>query len=385
MKKLTGCIHAGTHRNLEKAVNTPIYQSSTFRISEKDYSIFVEGNPREINIYTRYGNPTVRAVEEKLALLEDAEDAVAFSSGMAAISTTLLTFLKPGDTLLTTLDLYGGTTSFIRNILNSVGVKVLYAEPTDTEKILEQMPVAKALFFESLSNPLLKMVDLESVSRKKKEHQILIVDNTFLTPINFNPIDYGADLVIHSASKYLNGHSDLIAGFVAGRKELVQRVWEKMILLGGSMEPISAYLLERGMKTLGVRVDRHNENAKIVAEFLKSHKKVERVIYPGLPDYPQKDLADRYLTRGGGGMVTFIIEGGDEAGLKFMKRLNIVVEATSLGGVESLVSMPFNTSHAKYSETERRELGILPGTIRLSVGIEDVEDLIDDIKNALDF
>ncbi len=379
----TKCVHKGTLHTEIRAVNTPIFQTSNFLLKDEDYEKIIKGKAIEINLYTRYSNPTRSSVEEKIKSLECAESAITFSSGMAAISTTLFTLLKPEGRLLTTFDIYGGTTYFLNKVLKNYNVHILYKDPFDTDGIVESMKDADVILFESLSNPLLKLLDIERIANKKKENQILIIDNTFLTPYNLNPLKLGADIVIHSASKYLNGHSDLIAGIVCGKKEIVEKIRENMILIGGSMDPIAAFLLERGLKTLGIRMERHNKNAYEIARFLEGKRKIKKVIYPGIESYPKFELAKKILKNGSGGMITFVIDGGNENGVKFMHNLKIIKEATSLGGVESLVSMPFNTSHAGLSDEERMKMGIEPGTIRLSVGIEDVEDLKEDIDIAL--
>ncbi|MCD6317932.1 aminotransferase class I/II-fold pyridoxal phosphate-dependent enzyme [Candidatus Aerophobetes bacterium] len=245
-------------------------------------------------------------------------------------------------------------------------------------------PNTKLLFFESLSNPLLKILDLPNVVKIAKKHNLItIIDNTFLTPYNLCPLDYGIDLVVHSATKYLNGHSDIIAGLAVGRKSLIEEIWEKMVRLGASMDPHQAFLLERGLKTFSLRMQRHNENGKRIAEYLEIHPKINKVIYPGLKSYPQRELVSSLLKTGYSGMVSFEIKGGNETGLKFMRNLKIIREATSLGGVESLISMPFNTSHAGLTKEEKDRIGIKEGLIRLSCGIEDAEDLIEDIDQAL--
>lgn len=380
---LTKCVHAGTLRSEMKTINTPIYQSSTFLLSSEDYEKIAEGRVRDINIYSRYGNPSRRSIEEKIAALTGAEDAISFSSGMGAISTTLFTFLKPKDKILTTIDLYGGTYSFIKNLLSKFNIDFVLVNPENTDEIIKNMEGVNVILFESLSNPLLKMVDIEEIAKNKREGQLLIIDNTFLTPYNFNPLNYGADIEIHSASKYLNGHSDLIGGFVCGRKETIEKIWPNMIEIGASMEPIAAFMLERGMKTLGIRMEKHNKNAQNVAKFLQNHEQIEMVFHPTLPDYYQKELRNKYLKVGTGGVITFVVRGGDERGVKFMHFLKIIKEAASLGGVESLISMPFNTSQRSLTPDERIEIGILPGTLRLSCGIEDEYDLIEDINQAL--
>lgn len=379
----TKCIHKGTLHTEVRSVNTPIFQTSNFLLTDEDYKKIIDGKTIEVNLYTRYSNPTRNSVEEKIRSLEDADSAITFSSGMAAISTTLFTLLKPKGRLLTTYDIYGGTTYFLNKVLKNYDVQILYKDPFDTEGIIKDMEDTDVILFESLSNPLLKLLDIEKIANNKKENQILVIDNTFLTPYNINPLKLGADIVIHSASKYLNGHSDLIAGIVCGKKELVQKIRENMILIGGSMEPIAAFLLERGLKTLGIRMERHNMNGYEVARFLEEKKWIKKVIYPGLESYPKYEISKKLLKKGFGGMVTFVIDGGNDAGVMFMHNLKIIKEATSLGGIESLVSMPFNTSHAGLSDEEKMKMGIEPGTIRLSVGIEDVEDLKEDIEKAL--
>jgi len=372
-------VHSGEYTDeVVKAVVTPIFQSSTFLLSDKEYEKILEGKERGVNIYTREGNPTRRAVEEKIMALEKAEDALTFSSGMAAVAASLLSVLKKGDHLISTFDLYGGSSLFLKRDLPHLGIESTLVDSDNPEKIEAFIkPNTKLLFFESLSNPLLKILDLPNVVKIAKRHNLItVIDNTFLTPYNLRPLDYGVDLVVHSATKYLNGHSDIIAGVAAGKKDLIDRVWEKMARLGGSMDPHQAFLLERGLKTFSLRMQRHNENGQRIAEYLETHPKINKVIYPGLNSYPQKELATSLLRRGCSGMVSFEIKGGDKAGLEFMRNLKIIREATSLGGVESLVSMPFNTS-------ERNRMGISEGLVRLSCGIEDAEDLIEDIDQAL--
>ncbi len=376
-------IHGTTHH--QKSVNPPIYLSSTFLLNDDDYKAISEGRAREILVYSRYSNPTRRAVETKMAVLEGGEDCVGFASGLSAILATILAFVSASDHIITTLDLYGGTTSLFKNVLAKMGIEFSFVDPKDIDVISKAIkPNTKVLFFETLSNPLLKLLDVPSVSKIAKDHNIkLIVDNTFLTPYNLKPLSLGADIVVHSASKYINGHSDVIAGFSIGKKEDIDKIWEMMVLTGGQLDPLSSYLIERGIRTLGVRIERHNENALAVAQFLQEHPKVRKVIYPGLDSYDQHPLAKDLLTNGYGGMVSFEINGDNELGLRFMRNLKMIKEATSLGGVESLVSMPFNTSHAGLSEEERAQMGIGPGFIRLSCGIEDVKDIIEDLDQAL--
>ncbi|MEO0140523.1 MAG: PLP-dependent aspartate aminotransferase family protein [candidate division WOR-3 bacterium] len=377
-------VHSGTGPRDAHPVTTPIFQSSTFYANPEVYSLIQSGKARETTFYTRYGNPTRRAVEEKIAALEGAEDAIAFSSGLAAATSVIMGHLKPGDSMITTLDIYGGTAGLFRNRVERMGIEVIYADMTRPDLVEKAIkPSTKLMFFESISNPLLKILDIPTFADIARRHNmLLVVDNTFATPINQRPLELGASISLASASKYLNGHSDLIAGVAAGPKSLLDPVWAAMRDLGGSMEAFSAFLLERGLKTLAVRVKAHNENALAVARFLEDHPRVKRVFYPGLPSHPQHELAKRMLS-GFGGMLSFVVEGGDEAALKLMSSFRLIAEATSLGGVESLVSTPATTTHAGYTPEERLSMGIEPGFLRLSVGIEDPEDIIEDLDQAL--
>jgi len=367
------------------AINTPLYLSSTFQLNPMSYAAIQNGSGMDANIYTRWGNPTTRAFEQKMALLEHGEAAVAFSSGMAAIASVMLSHLEPDDELVTTRELYGGTFSLIEKELIPLGISVRYTDCTSPEDIAAAITSkTKLLFFESLSNPLLKIINIPEVAAVAQEHKIpLVVDATFASPINQNPLALGADIVVHSASKYLGGHSDLIAGVVVGSHTMCETIWPRMTHYGGCIDPFQSYLLLRSLKTLYVRIQKHNENAQQVAHFLEQHNSVDRVWYPGIPSHPQHKLANNLLS-GFGGMVAFRLNGADEDGLHFMCHLDLVKEAASLGGVESLASMPFNTSHSYLNAEERTAIGIDPGTVRLSVGIEDAEDIIADLAQALD-
>ncbi|MFQ6065855.1 MAG: trans-sulfuration enzyme family protein [bacterium] len=382
----TASVHAGEYIDeVTKAVVTPIFQSSTFLLSDAHYQKILQGRERDINIYTREGNPTRRAVEEKMVVLEGGEDALTFSSGMAAISASLLAVLKRGDHLVSTLDIYGGSSYLLRHDFPSLGIETTFTDSTDLEKIETSIKSnTRVLFFESLSNPLLKILNLPKIIKIAQQHELItMVDNTFLTPYNLRPLDWGIDLVVHSASKYLNGHSDVIGGASVSKKSLIDKIWKKMVRFGGAMDPHQAFLLERGLKTFALRMKHHNENGEKLARYLEGHPGIKRVIYPGLESYSQKELVRSLLKRGFGGIVSFEVKGGDEAALGFMKELRIIREATSLGGVESLVSMPFNTSHAGLTKKQKESMGIQPGLVRLSCGIEDSEDLIEDIDQAL--
>ncbi|WP_199610407.1 trans-sulfuration enzyme family protein [Flocculibacter collagenilyticus] len=384
-KDATRAVHAGSFDDVASgAVGTPIYQSSTFLLGEEQYQSIDEGHARDRFIYTRYGNPTLWAVQNKLAALENAESALVFSSGMAAITASVMALVDRGAHIIASNELYGGTYNLFNYEFPSFGMSASYVNPRDYTAIEAAIkPNTQLMFFEALTNPLLKLIDIERLADIAKRNRIrLIIDATFVTPIGLKSLALGADLVVHSASKYLNGHSDLIAGCVMGSRKLVDMVWPRMLTYGGSMDPHAAFLLERGLKTLPIRMQAHEKSAFALAQYLEAHPKVKRVIYPKLPSYPDYSLAKRIL-KTGTGMITFELTGGDQAALQLVKHLSIPKEATSLGGVESLISLPFNTSQAGFTANQRKNMGINPGCVRLSVGIEDPEDLIADFATAL--
>ncbi len=363
---------------------TPIYQTATFHLSEKVYTAMKGDRGRDGYIYTRYANPTQNAVAARIAALEGAEDGLVFSSGMAAISSSLLAFLQPGDHLAYARDLYGGTLSFVQKHLQTLGIKTSAFETEEADSLRKVLRAeTRVVFFETITNPLLKVADIAELTQIAHEAKALVlVDSTFATPVNCRPLNWGADLVIHSGSKYLNGHSDLICGAVAGSRPLTDRVWKNLQAYGGCLDPTAAYHLERGLKTVALRMERHNANAYVLAAFLEKHPLIEQVYYPLLASNPRKDIAAKYL-EGGSGMVSIRIQGGDARALQMLDQLQLINVASSLGGVESLASMPMNTSHVQFSQQERARMGILPGTVRLSVGIEDADDLQQDLEDAL--
>ncbi|HTY46915.1 MAG TPA: aminotransferase class I/II-fold pyridoxal phosphate-dependent enzyme [Methanomassiliicoccales archaeon] len=381
----TKAVHAGELLDKEHgSVNTPIYQTSTFYYPTSDPRTWEGITPEGTYIYTRHGNPTIHAAEEKLAALERAESGLVFSSGMAAITSTILSIVGAGDHVVAIEDLYGGTFNFIKHELPRLGVEVTMTPAGDIQAMEKAITKrTKLLYIESPTNPLLRLVDIHQVAEVGRRYGVLsMIDSTFATPINQNPIELGIDLVAHSCTKYLNGHSDLIAGAVVGRKELIQPIEKKRILYGGSIDPVGAFLLIRGMKTLHVRMDRHNHNAMEVASFLATHPKVAAVHYPGLESHPQHALAKRQM-RGYSGMVSFEVAGGRKEAEATLEHFKIIKKATSLGGVDSLASMPLNSSHSGLSPQERAKFGIKDSLIRLSVGIEDIEDLKWDLDQAL--
>ena len=378
-------VHAGTYEDpITGAVGTPVFQSTTFAFTDDTYEAFDQGHIRDVPIYGRYGSPNQWTVQEKVASLENAESALVFSSGMAAITTTLLALTNRGGHIISSRDLYGGTFSLLREDMHQLGRTVTFTDPTDIDAIRAAVrDETQVLFFETLTNPLLKAVPLAELGRLAREHRLLlVVDNTFLSPIHLRPLEHGAHIVIHSATKYLNGHSDITAGVAAGPRKYVDRVWQQMLKFGGSLDAMVCFLLERGLKTLALRMARHSENATAVAAFLATHPAVRAVHHPSRPDYPHRSLLE-VCPDGWGGMVAFQLDGGDEAALKLLDRLRLPMVATSLGGVESLVSLPFNTSHSFLTERQRREVGIEPGLVRFSCGIEDAADLVADLDQAL--
>lgn len=345
--------------------------------------LWAEGKSKAY-IYTRYGNPTLTVAEAKIAALEGAEAAVVTASGMAAISSALLAALKHGDELISTAQLYGGSYRLMRDIFPDMGITT-HRVGMDLAGIDTLVtPRTKALYVESPTNPTLRLVDIQKAAAFARKHKLVsIIDNTFATPVLQNPIALGYDMVVHSATKALAGHSDLIAGAVVGGKRWMERVRHMVIYLGGSMDPGAAYLLIRGIKTLGVRIERQSKNAMAVAQFLGQHPKVARVHYPGLASHPDHELAKKQM-RGFGSMMAFDLKGGLPAARRFSDRVKLFLLAASLGGLESLVILPIYSSHYNMTTEELRQAGVSPGTVRVSIGLEDREDLIADLKQALE-
>ncbi len=382
----TDCVHAGAKRNhTEGSVTPPIVHSAPFSFSStRELRDFMEGRSvRRQPEYGRMGNPTVAAVEKRLAALEGAEQVRLFGSGMAAVTTLFLWLLKSGDRLILTSDSYRRTRDF-GVLLNKFGVQLDLVEPSVDAIESAIRPETRLVFSEIPTNPYLRVLDVRRLVEAAQKHGILtIVDSTFATPINFRPLEIGADLVTHSATKYLGGHNDLIAGVVAGRAELVDPVSEFLMTLGGICDPNTAFLLERGLKTLELRVERHNGNGQKVAEFLESRPEIERVFYPGLASHPDYTVA-RDLMSGFGGVVTFLVKGGFERTAAFVDRLKIPRLAPSLGGVESLVDHVALMSFWELPAEQRQAFGIHDNLVRLAVGIENPEDLIADLDQALE-
>jgi cystathionine beta-lyase/cystathionine gamma-synthase len=381
----TRCVHAGEERHGRKAsLTTDIAQAAVFAVPTVDeLKRYAEGKS-DAYLYTRYSNPTTEAAEKKIAALEGAEGCVVTASGMAAELCAVLATLRSGDEIVSMLDIYGGTLKLFENVLERYGVRttfVAYPELAHIERYFT--PRTRMLFLESPTNPTLRCVDLAELAAVGRRHQaVVVVDNTFATPVLQKPLELGADLVVHSATKYLGGHSDVTAGAVVGRNELIAPVRQMMILSGGCLDPLASYLLIRGLKTLELRVQRACANAARIAVFLGSHPKVARVFYPGLPGHEGHGVAKRQM-RDSGMMVSFELKGGGAAAEKVIDGLQLWYLATSLGGVESTVSYPVLSSHIGLSEERLRLLDVSPGMVRLSLGIEHADDLVADLEQAL--
>lgn len=369
----TLCVHTGTHLDERTGgIGSPIFPSTSYSYP----------NATGENVYPRYFNvPNQRVVGRKVAALEKGEEALVFGSGMAAISTVLFAHLKPGDHALFQADLYGGTYHFISTELAAFGIQIgLLATAEDFARAIR--PNTRVIYVESPSNPLLRCIDLAQIANIARQHGALsIIDNTFATPINQTPIQLGIDCVVHSATKYLNGHTDVNAGVVVSSAAVMGRVAEFAMNHGGTLDSHACYQLERGMKTLALRVQRHNENAERMARFLQEHPAVARVNYPGLPSHPDHKVAAGQM-RGFGGMLSFELRESAKVN-EVLSRLRLATPALSLGGVETLVCLPSQTSHRAMSPEQRQKAGISPGLVRVSVGIEDIEDLLADFNQAL--
>jgi cystathionine beta-lyase/cystathionine gamma-synthase len=374
----TKLIHAGEPRpRIEGAVEMPIFQSAMFEYAG-------ETSYHDLKYIRLNNTPNHIALHRKLAALENSEAALVTASGMAAISTTLLTVLSAGDHLLAQSCLYGGTHDLLTREFAKFGLMFDFFDADDRESWQAALrPNTKAVYVEAMTNPLLEVADLRAVVEFSRAHGLVsIIDNTFASPINFRPIDAGFDLCIHSATKYLNGHSDIVGGAVAGRAELIERITHKLNHLGGSMDPHAAFLLNRGLKTLALRVRYQNQSALRIAQFLESHPAVARVNYAGLETHPRHERA-RSLFEGYGGVLSFELRGSTGRAEEFLKRTTIPIIAPSLGGVQTLLTRPATTSHSGMSRADRSRLGIGDNLIRMSVGIEATEELLEDFEQAL--
>ena len=382
----TRAVWAGeTGKHWERATQVPVALSVAFGYKDVAEWLDVAQGKTPGHIYSRNTNPTVAAFEEKIRDLEGSEAATSFSSGMSAISNTLFALLSPGDRVVSIKDTYGGTNKLFLEFLPRFGIKVSLCETNDRKAIEEVIAQGcRAVYLESPTNPTVKVIDLARLSAAAHRHgATVIVDNTFATPINQQPVKLGADLVIHSATKFLGGHADALGGAVCGPAALIAKIYHFREITGACLDPMAAYLLLRGMKTLHLRIARQNESALKIARFLETHPRVERVFYPGLRSHEGYRIARKQMS-GFGGVLSFVIEGGFESVKSFLPRLRCAHLAANLGAVETIAGPPATTSHVELNKEERAVAGIPEALIRYSVGIEDVEDLIEDLRQALD-
>lgn len=384
----TRAVHAG-----EKAVDAtgshvpPIYQTSTFVFSDVDQGARRFAGEESGYIYTRLGNPTVRLFETMMADLEGGEDAAAFASGMGAISAVLLQLLSPGDHIVSLRTLYGCTYTLMTGLLKRMGIETTFVDGRDPENFRQAVrPETRLIYIETPANPNMALTDLKALGQMGRELGIpTVVDNTFMTPYLQRPLEHGIDLVVHSATKYLGGHGDVVAGVAVGSEAMIGAIKEEVQKdVGASLGPFDAWLLIRGIKTLPLRMMRHCESAFTIAKWLEQHPKVDWVAYPGLESHPQHALALRQHADGFGGMISFELKGGFEAGKQLLNHVQLCTLAVSLGTVDTLIQHPASMTHSSLSEDEQRETGITPGLIRLSPGLEHAEDIILDLKQALE-
>ena len=375
MKKDTQCVHSGTYVDQEtKGLNTPIYTSSSFEYLDAPE-----------NVYPRYFNiPNQKSIIDKLCALENAEDGLVFSSGMAAISTVLFSFLNNGDHIVLQKDIYGGTHHFATAEFDRFGIEYSFASGTIEEIEGAIRNNTRVIYIETPSNPLLVITDIEAVVQLARSKNILtVIDNTFATPINQNPLDFGLDVVTHSGTKYLGGHSYICCGAALASKELIARIKPSAANFGGSLNAMTCYLIERSLKTLGIRVEKQNINALLIARHLQTKSLIRKVYYPGLEGHPGFDIARKQM-KNFGGMMSFELDADKIDPHQFLKNLKMITPALSLGGVETIICAPVTTSHQKMTDAQRAELGITDSLLRLSVGIEDPDDIRADIDQALD-
>ncbi|MCG9768725.1 aminotransferase class I/II-fold pyridoxal phosphate-dependent enzyme [Pseudoalteromonas piscicida] len=390
MKKLrddSQCIHGPNHfDDPHGALTAPLYQTSTFHFKDAAQGAARFAGEEPGYIYTRLGNPTTRELEEKVARLEGMEDAAATATGMGAVSASVLSFLQQGDHMIASSALYGCSFALFAHMLPKFGIEVSFVDLTDEHALRDAVQEnTKLLFAETPINPNMTVLDLTMLGEIAKQYELLfVVDNTFMTPLLQKPVNYGADLIVHSATKYLNGHGDVVAGLVCGSKEHIELI--KLTVLkdiGATISPHDAWLINRGLKTLALRVQRHCQSAQTVAEFLEAHPKVNKVYYPGLPSHPGYQFLGEQM-KGAGGVIAFEINGSLEQGEQFINATELCTLAVSLGDPETLIQHPASMTHSPYTQEERLAAGISDGLIRISVGLEDVEDIIDDLKQAFD-
>ncbi|MDK9700871.1 MAG: aminotransferase class I/II-fold pyridoxal phosphate-dependent enzyme [bacterium] len=383
----TKLVHAGFHGDPSGAVNIPIYQSSTFAFKNAAHGAALFAGQEDGFIYTRLGNPTIRALEENVSELENGFGGIATSSGMGAVTTVYMALLSQGDHLVSTASVYGPSRGFIENHLSRFGVQSTYLDTSNLEAVENAIkPNTKVIYIESPSNPSMVLTDIEEIAKIAHAHNcLLVVDNTFASPYLQKPLDMGADVVLHSVTKFLNGHADIVGGIIVTKTEaLYKKIRPLMIALGCNMDPHQAFMVLRGIKTLSLRVKEAERNAQFIAQWLEANPKVEWVRYIGLPSHPQHELAKKQMS-GFGSMIAFELKGGLDAGVALMNNVKLAILAVSLGGVETLIEHPASMTHTSMKREDRLEAGISDGLVRYSVGIEDVDDLIADLEQAFTF
>ncbi len=381
----TRLIHGSEGENNTAAVAPPIYQTSTFRLNSPQEGAQLAAEVAPAQFYTRYGSPNNKQVEAILADIEGAEAALAVGSGVAAVALAVISNVQAGDHVVAQHTLYPASMSLMTQTLPGFGVEVTQVDACDMEAFAQAMrPNTRLVFTETPANPTMELTDLQATAEIAHAGGALaVVDSTFASSYNQQPLKLGYDLVVHSATKYLNGHADVTAGAIMGSAELIAKAWGQLRIFGPVLHPFEAWLLRRGLQTYGLRMQVHNSNAMQVADFLQSHPAVERVYYPGLTSHPQHELAKRQMPGGFGGMLAFELKGGYDAAYRAIGRTQVCVLAVSLGGVESLITHPASMIQTHLSDEERRKTGVKPGLLRLSVGVEDVEDIIADLAGAL--
>jgi len=382
----TKLIHAGEHNDQFGSATVPIYQTSTFKFKSAQEGADCFSGASDGYIYTRIANPTIRALEKNIAELENGFDGIATSSGMSAITSVYMALLGTGSHIISTASVYGPARGVLEQDFSRFGVEASFVNTSDLDAILAAIrPNTKVLYVETPSNPTMELTDIRACAEIAKKHNlVLVVDNTFSTPYLQKPLDLGADVVLHSVTKFINGHADIVGGIVITKeKELYKKIRHSMVYMGCNMDPHQAYLVLRGVKTLSLRVERNQENAKKKKKFLEEHPKVAWIKYPGLKSYPQYELAKKQMN-GSGSMISFGVKGGLEAGRKLMDNVHLATLAVSLGGVETLIQHPASMTHAGISKEDKLKAGITDDLVRFSVGVENVEDIINDLKQALE-
>ena len=381
----TKIVHGGQHPDkMTGAIAPPIYQTSTFAFRDADHGARVFSGEEEGYIYTRLGNPTIDLLASKIALLESTEAGMIFSSGLSAIFNVVATTAKTGEHIVSDNTIYGGTFALFKNVLPRFGIETTFIDASNISEVTAALREnTKLIFIETPANPTLKIIDIAQCAKIALDKNIpLCVDNTFATPYLQRPIEQGADIALHSLTKYFGGHGDIIGGAVAGKKEFIKELWEIGKEIGSSNSPFNAWLVLRGLKTLAVRMEKHCDNAMEIAEYLSKHNKVEKVYYPGLPTHPGHDLAKKQMSKFGG-MIGFDVKGGKEAGKIVVDSVKLCIIAVSLGDVDTLIEHPASMTHSTYSDEELLKCGIKSGYIRISVGLENAADLIADLEQAL--